>query len=318
VSIHTPFAQHKGEHRVLVVGTMAFDAKGQPNERLVPGTSAPGVVHLGIGGVGRNIAENLVRLGIKTTLLSAVGDDAIGRSLLYHTARSGVDVSHVDVSPEYGTAAYIAVLDRSGELAHAIDDMAVAQAVTPSLVYRRRRLVRDSSLIVIDANLPTQTIDSVFKLARRYDRPVCVDPTSAILAPLVQPHLPDIYLVVPNLREAEILAGFKYSEEEDIQHLAMELVNKGVEVAIITLAEKGLYYATSDENGHVPALQRDIVDVSGAGDALAAAVIFGLLNEMPISEAVRLGISAAALTVQCPETVCPDLSLDRLYDELAV
>ena len=65
-------------------------------------------------------------------------------------------------------------------------------------------------------------------------------------------------------------------------------------------------------------MQREIEDLTGAADALAAAVVFGLLHEIPVSEAVRLGVSAAALTVQCADTVCPDLSLERLYDELVI
>jgi pseudouridine kinase len=133
----------------------------------------------------------------------------------------------------------------------------------------------------------------------------------------VRPHLDQIHLIVPNLQEAQILVGAA-DETLDAQEMAMRLVEMGVEVAIITLAELGLYYATSDERGRVPALQRDIVDLTGAGDALIAAVIFAMLNDIPISEAVRIGISAAALTIQCPETVCPDLSLDRLYDELVI
>jgi len=56
---------------------MAVDAKGQPRKRLVPGVSAPGIVYLGI--VSRNTAENLARLGVPTTLLSAVGDDPMAR-----------------------------------------------------------------------------------------------------------------------------------------------------------------------------------------------------------------------------------------------
>jgi pseudouridine kinase len=60
------------------------------------------------------------------------------------------------------------------------------------------------------------------------------------------------------------------------------------------------------------------VDLTGAGDALTAAIIFGLLNDLPIVEAVRVGTSAAALTLQCRETVCPTLSLDRLYDQLVI
>ncbi len=60
------------------------------------------------------------------------------------------------------------------------------------------------------------------------------------------------------------------------------------------------------------------MDLTGAGDALTAAVVFGLLNDFPVDEAVRLGASAAALTLQSRETVCPDLSLERLYDQLVI
>jgi pseudouridine kinase len=296
---------------------MAIDAKGQPREALAPGTSTPGRVRLSIGGVARNIAENLARLGMHTVLLSAVGDDPIGGMLLQDTARSGVDVGHVITSTAHRTGAYIAVLDGTGIPAHAIDDMAVIEALTPGLVYRKRRLFRDAAMIVLDANTPPRTMATVFNLAQKYDRPVCVDPASASLAPRVRPYLPDIYLLAPSFQEARSIVC-EADEALDAQQMAIELVTAGVEVAIITLAEMGLYYATSDERGRVPALRRDIVDLTGAGDALTAAVIFGLLNDIPVSEAVRLGISAAALTIQCPETVCPDLSLDRLYDELVI
>ena len=147
--------------------------------------------------------------------------------------------------------------------------------------------------------------------------PVCVDPTSAVLAPRFIPHLQDILLMTPNTSEAETLTGLDL-RQTDAHSLAAALVASGVEIAIITLAELGLYYVTSDESGRVPALQRDIVDLTGAGAALTGGVVFGLLNEFEIGEAMRLGISAAALTIQVPETVYPDLSLDRLYDELVI
>jgi pseudouridine kinase len=196
--------------------------------------------------------------------------------------------------------------------------MAVLELVTPSLIYRKRRLVRDADMIVIDANLAPKTLDTVFALARKYDCPVCADPTSGALAPRLRPYLSEIYLLLPSLGEAKILAGVQPGEPVDVQRLALKLVNLGVEMAIVTLSEIGLYYASSDESGRVPPLQREIEDLTGAADALAAAVVFGLLNDVPMSEAVRLGVSAAALTVQCTETVCPNLSLDRLYDELVI
>ena len=159
---------------------------------------------------------------------------------------------------------------------------------------------------------------TLFSLARKYGCPVCADPASAALAPRLLPYLSDIHLILPSLKEAEILTGAQPGEPVDVQRLALKLVSLGVEMAIITLSEIGLYYASSDESGRVPPLQREIQDLTGAADALAAAVVFGLLNDVPVSEAVRLGVSAAALTVQCTETVCPDLSLERLYDELVI
>jgi len=315
VSIFVPSEEQ--ERNVLVFGAMAADAKGQPNQTLVPGRSTPGAVHFAIGGVGRNIAETLARLGIRTTLLSAIGDDPIGHILLESTARSGVDTTHVVISSRYRTAGYIAILDQNGAPAYAIDSMAVIQEVTPGLVYRHRRLIRDADMVVLDANLSPKTIASVLALAKKYECPVCVDPTSAVLAPRLIPHLSDILLMTPNASEAEALTGLDLGQT-DAHTLAAALVNSGVEIAIITLAEMGLYYVTSDESGRVPALRRDVVDLTGAGAALTGGVIVGLLNGFEIGEAMRLGISAAALTIQVPETVDPDLSLDRLYDELVI
>ena len=81
------------------------------------------------------------------------------------------------------------------------------------------------------------------------------------------------------------------------------------------MAEFGVGYATTESTGHIPAIKTEVVDPTGAGDALSAAVIFALMNDIPIDEAVRLGVSAAALTLRSSGTVAQDLSLERLYQE---
>ena len=80
----------------------------------------------------------------------------------------------------------------------------------------------------------------------------------------------------------------------------------------------GLNYATTDEIGYIPPSHAKFVDSTGTGDAVTAAIMFGLLNDLPIVEAIRLGAAAAAITLQTNETVVPDLSLDMLYDHLIV
>jgi pseudouridine kinase len=304
---------------LLVIGAASIDTKGRAAKPIQAGTSTPGAIRVSVGGVGRNIAENLARLGERVVLLSAVGDDGSGRRILHQARECGIDVSHVLVDPDHRTAAYLAVLDETGHLAMSIDDMQISpDLLTPDLIYRHRALFRDAQVVVLDANLTPATLQTIFRLARRYGLPVCADPTSASLAPHLCPHLAELMLVTPNAAEARALCGVEVVDRESALEAAQRLVSLGVQTAIVTLGATGLVYATSQESGHVPALTRDIVELTGAGDALTAAVIFGLLNDLDVGEAVRLGASAAALTLQSRETVSPELSLERLYDQLVI
>jgi pseudouridine kinase len=305
--------------QILVIGAASIDTKGRASQSIQTGTSTPGIIRVSVGGVGRNIAENLARLGERVVLLSAVGDDGSGHRILQQAAECQIDMTHVLVDANHRTAAYIAVLDEDGCLMISIDDMdSSRQLMTPAFVYRRRALFRDAQLVVLDANLSPATLETTFRLARRYAVPVCADPTTATLAPGLCPYLPELLLVTPNAAEAEALCGIQVTSRENALDAAQRLVNLGVQIAIVTLGATGLVYATSQESGHVPAIECDVVDFTGAGDSLTAAVVFGLLNDLPIDEAVRLGTSAAALTLQSRETVCPTLSLERLYDQLVI
>jgi len=304
--------------QVVVVGAAGMDIKGRPKKPLVPGTSNPGGIRISVGGVGRNIAENLARLGVRTTLLSAVGNDEWGQRILECTAVGGVDVSQVLINPEHHSAAYLAVLNETGERSISIDDMDIMASVTPQYIYARRRFIKEAGMVVMDANLSPQAIRSLISLARKYEVRVCADPTSAILAQRLLPHLPDLYMITPDASEAEALCQTRLSSRSMAISAAKQLVALGVNIAIITLAEKGLCYATSAVSGYIPAIRTEVVDRTGAGDALTAGVVFGLLNDFSVDEAMRLGVSAATLTLQCKETVCPDLSLERLYDQLVI
>ena len=282
-----------------------------------PGTSNPGSIRISVGGVARNVAENLARLGERPILLSAVGADRSGHRVRAQAAEAGVDVSYLIESPDHNTGAYLAVFDHTGELAISIDDMSILSVISPAVIYNRRRLIRDAAMVVMDANLSPAAIDSLMRRAEKYAVPVSADPTSTSLAERITPYLPDLFMVTPDLPEAEVLCGRSLRNSRDQgTSAAKQLVAMGVDVAIVTLAELGVCYATHDGSGHIPAVKTQVVNRTGAGDALTAGVVFGLLNDFPVDEAVRLGASAAALTLQYYESVCPILSLDCLYDRL--
>lgn len=307
-----------GEPKVVVIGGASLDMQGRPDNPLVSGTSNPGRIRASPGGVARNVAENLARLGVPTVLLSAIGDGAAGRQILEATAATGVDVSRVLITSDCPSATYLAIVDEKGTLCHSIDDMGITKLITPKYVYAHRRWINEASMVVLDANLAPAAIKSALRIATKAQVPVCVDPVSVALASRVKSHLPRLSVIVPNADEAEALCGLPASNRSDAIAAAQRLVSMGVDAAIITLAEKGLVYATSEETGHVPAIDLEMIYPTGGGDALTGAVVYGLVHGFPVSEAVRLGVSAATLTLSCVETVCPDLSLEALYDRLIV
>jgi len=303
---------------VLVIGAAGIDSKGRASVPLTLGTSTPGIVRVSVGGTARNVADNLARLGVETVLISAVGEDNSGKRVLDSAAAVGLNTEFCIVSSEHRTSAYLALLDETGNLVMSVDDMEVLACITPQVIEQNRHLIQDAAMVVIDSNLAEETIDALFKIANRYHVQVCADSISASLATRLKPHLSDIYIITPNVAEAQALSGSSIKNEDEAINAARRLVNAGVEIVIITLAEEGVVYATAHDSGHIPAMATEVIDSTGASDALTATVVFGLLNDFPTEEAIRLGVSAAALTLACTDTVCQELSLDLLYDHLVI
>lgn len=308
-----------GDH-VLVIGATLLDTKGKPTAGLEPGTSNPATIRYSRGGTARNVAENLARLGAEAVLISAIGDDPTGERLLAQTAEAGVNVDYILTIPDQNTGAYIALLDTDGSLSVALDDVRVMEHITSQYLERNAQLFRDAEMVMIDGSLTKETMATAVALTARYNIPLCADPSSARLAHKLRPYLSQLRLVVPNEVEAAELCEldfFGYDPDASLD-LARQLVRMGVQTVILTLSDFGLDYATPDETGYIPANYSQIVDTTGTGDAVTAATIFGLMNDLTAIESIRLGAAAASLTLQTAETVVPDLSLDMLYDHLIV
>ena len=303
---------------VLVVGASGLDVIGRAQAPLRPGTSNPGEIRVSHGGVARNVSENLARLGMEVTLLTAVGDDDAGRQVLDHAAQAGVDVAQALVVPGGRTGAYLALLDEQGAKHLALDDMRVVESITAEFLENRGDLFDQAQAVFLDANLPPPALEAAVALARRAGVPIAADPTSVALGTRLVPHLADLWLITPNEDEAEALTPHDVPHTDRHRGLdaARHLVSRGVQIAMVTMAEFGVAYATAEVSGHIPAVRTDIVDPTGAGDAQTAAIVFGLLNDIPLDEAVRLGVSAAAVTLRHRGSVVPSLSLELLYDQL--
>jgi pseudouridine kinase len=304
----------------LVIGTAGLDVKAGAPETRQWELSNQGAIRASIGGAARNIAENLARLGIRSVLLSAVGRDLMGKHIIKHAKNNGVRCEHMRVVDDQRTSTYVALLKPDGELFVAISDFEIMNAVDDAYLRRHERLFARASMIVIDATLSDEALATVFDLAARYNVRICADPTTPMLAGKLCPYLDKLYLITPNAAETTALCGLENPahDRETAIEAARRLVATGVTIAVVTLGEQGIAYADSSGAGYIRAHQIQVVDSTGAGDAFTSAVIFGLLNNVEIDEAMRLGMTAASLTLQSRETVLPDLSQELLYDRLVV
>jgi len=231
-----------------------------------------------------------------------------------------VDISAVLRTDDYPTGFYMGIIDKGGKLQLAVDDMRLLGEITPHYLKEQEALFKSSSLVFVDANLPVKTLRSAASLARRAKIPICADTAAFTLAERLAKFLPKYYLVTANSKEAGVLTGlsFEASDRDAAMEAARVLVNQGVRIALVTLAEYGVVYATSETTGHIPAIRTRINDPTGAGDAMTAAMLFALLNDIDLDDAIRLGVSAASLTLKHPGSVYPSLSLEGLYDQLLV
>ena len=139
---------------IACIGGAHIDRHGVLAGPLVLGTSNPGRVSSDFGGVARNVAENLARLGVPTSILSRVGDDESGRGVLAHLGQLGIDTSQVTISAASPTASYTAVLQSDGELVLGLADMQIYDEITPALIEPVLPRLRAYDFWFADANLP--------------------------------------------------------------------------------------------------------------------------------------------------------------------
>ena len=188
---------------VLVIGSAGIDVKGRPDYALTAGVSHQGYVRNTVGGVARNIAENLSRLEVPVVLLSVLGEDDEGHRVLSRCRDAGISCDAVRIVPDARTGTYMSLLKSNGDLDLAISDYYIMQYLDADYLAGHEDLFAQASMVVIDATPPVDALDIIFEMAERYELRVCADPTTPSLAGKLCPYLDRLYLIVPNASETE-------------------------------------------------------------------------------------------------------------------
>jgi pseudouridine kinase len=280
------------------------------------GTSNPATAEEVYGGVARNIAENLARLNLPTSLLTAVGDDAAGRSLQDHAEQAGIDTRGSLKLQDAATGTYTAILDDQGELVVALADMALYDRITPEFLASRAPQRAAAAMTVADLNLPTDAIALLLESARSDKLPLVIVAVSQPKMARLPQDLNGLRLLILNRGELETRAGRALPTEADVRAACREVQAQGAQDVIVTCGSQGVYHTRDGELAWLAAHQVEVVDVTGAGDAFSAAVCWSLYQGSDdLTLACRRGLKVAAMTLESAETVSPLLAADIL-DEI--
>jgi len=301
-------SQTAGSRRVVVVGGANTDIAGLSDAPLVARDSNPGHVRASAGGVARNIAENLARLGAETHLVTAFGGDHNGRELAETCRDSGIDVEGSLTVASLPGSVYLSIMDEGGDMALALSDMRPLDAVTPEALEMRAHIFDTADLVVADTNLPAESLVWLVENARV---PIVLDAVSVAKATRAKVVLSRLHTVKASGLEAGALLGREIRNRDQAEEAARELVALGVTAAFVTTGAFGVAWADAAESGHLASPNIvEIRNATGAGDAFAAGIAYATLEAWPTLKAAAFGSACAALALESEETVSARMSRD--------
>lgn len=311
---------------ILVIGGANIDIMARSSYGdLVLEESNKGEVDFGCGGVGRNIAENLGRLGLAPQFVSILGDDMPGQRLQQSCADGGVLLEHAIIRKGAKTDSYVSIHDGTGEMHVAMHQMGLIDSLTPAIIETIDPVINRADALVLDANLPADTLASIF--AQATDKAVFCDCVSALKASKLIPFLDQITCIKANMNEARVLTGLGQDAQTHV--LLSALRPTGVSQIVLSDGANGFVAVTqSDAVTKIPAkipakISNDVpdarlaVNVSGAGDALLAGFVYGWAQDMAWDARADFAHGLAQFTLSSRNAVHPDITAAHIHAQYA-
>ena len=282
-------------HRVIVVGSVNVDLVATVDHLPAPGETVTGgrfAQHH--GGKGGNQAVAAARLAAETWFVGAVGADAFGEEARAALSAEGVDVTELLTLPEQATGVALLLVDGSGENSIAVAGGANA-ALEPAHVAAAFDRLRPTTgdVVLVGHEIPTATATEALRLAKARGATTILNPAPATGVTLEMLALSDI--VTPNQGEAAELLAIEGDTEGPGPERLARLAGGGL--ALMTMGSEGALLVGAAGPERLPAPDVTVIDTTGAGDTLNGALAAGLSAGLPLPEAARRAVVAAALAV---------------------
>ena len=299
---------YNNDSYILVLGASIVDIIGFSRRKYSHRDSIPGNIKISLGGVCRNIAENLARVNVNTEFISILGGDDQGRNIIENSKKIGYNMEHSLILENEYTPTYMAILNEDGEMESAIVDMECLNKMDTAFIDSKAEVIENAEYVILDSDNPEllEYILTKFHGKTKF----ILDPVSASKAEKVSHLIKYFHTIKPNRLETEILCGFKIESDKDLVKAADYFLSLGVENVFISLDADGIYYKTATEEGKVKTTGVDVKNVTGAGDSFVSGVGYGYMNNLSIKDTVKYAIAMSVVTIIHEETINPNMSED--------
>ncbi|OAP42601.1 carbohydrate kinase [Sinorhizobium glycinis] len=305
------------KREITVLGGAHIDRRGRISDTTVPGASNPGTWFEEAGGGGFNAARNLARLGHRVRMISPRGGDPAGEIVAAAAAAAGV-IDCPFTFLDRKTPSYTAILERDGNLVIALADMDLYGLFSPRRLQQRatRELLAASDLVLMDANLPPETLTALVGAAAGTSRILAGIAVSPAKVVRYSQSLSGLDFLFMNEAEARALTG---AEAGAVEKWPSLLRSAGLSGGVVTRGGKAAI-AFDRENAclAVPPALPALADVTGAGDALASGFLAARLDGIGLAGCLRHGIAAAVLALHSPFAAAEEMSAENLEQVLAL
>ncbi len=304
------------EKTIICIGGANVDRKFLMEHSAQMGTSNPASASGSVGGVARNVAENLGRLGHPVKLLSIVGNDPEW-NLIESASNQFMSTELTKVVDGRSTGTYTAVLEPDGEMLLAMADMKIYDDLTPAYVAKNDSALLSAAFLVIDLNIPAETVEYVRELAVTNNIPLAVIPVSAPKMDRLGKDLSGISWLILNQDEASKYLQMKIDSAEACHQAVQLLLNRGAESVVVTSGKAGAIAGNATQIKQYSSIQVEhVADVTGAGDAFSSAIVHSVLANKELDAIIRAGMVNAAKTLESNLTVRHELTAVQLQKEL--
>jgi ribokinase len=227
-------------------------------------------------------------------MLGRVGDDLFGEQHLANFQDNGVDTQLVHSTPGVPTGVAIIIVDDGGENSIVVIPGA-NNSLTPADIEAAREIVETAQIVMLQLEIPMETVETVIRMAKGAGVPVILDPGPA--RPLDKALLALVDYLTPNEHEAQVLAGEEIHNLDDAYRIAGKLLEYGTKNVLLKLGGNGVIIATSQGMEHIPAHKVKAEDTTAAGDSFAGGLAVALSEGFSLRSAVLFANAVGALSV---------------------